>query len=171
MSVITGVTRVESLSQVVVEGAVRQVLEGVARDVGTTVEALMATHGDRAVADWTRADRLGPPRTRRRRPREQHQQHQRQHQQHQQQQHQQQLCTATTRAKKPCSKPARVGTLCSWHAAAEEARARARDENVNAQQARAATVAAFQTRMMEMPPPPPRLSQSMWSFSQQLSQE
>lgn len=164
VAVITGVARVESLSRAVVEGAVRQALDGVARDAGTLVESLMTAHGDRAVADWTRADRLGAPRKRRRRAQDEAPQPPHPPQERQ-------LCTATTRAKKPCSKPVRVGTLCSWHAAIEGAKARARDENVNAQQQRAATVADFQARVLEMPPPPPRLSQSMWSFSQQLSQE
>lgn len=145
MSVISGTTRAESLARVLVDGAVRQVLGEVAAASGTTLEALMEAHGDRAVAMWTRAD----PRAREpRRPLEQ-------------------LCTAMTRAKKPCSKPARVGTLCRWHAAAEQARAN--DENVHVEQRRQARVTAFQESLREMPPPPPPpMSQSVWSFSQQV---
>lgn len=180
MSVITGVARVESLSRNLVEGAVRQALLGVAQDVGTTVHELMVAHGDRAVADWTRADRLGAPRPRRRpRPAESPAEPQA-------------LCTAVTRSKKPCSKPARVGTLCSWHAAMAEAAAKARvqDENIDRVQQpreeqtqqtqqpreeqsqqppddRNQRVADFQESLREMPPPPVRMSQSLWTFSQQ----
>lgn len=149
MSVISGVSRMESVAHVIVDGAVRQVLEEVAASYGTTVEALMRAHGDRAVSMWTR---VAPPCQPRRRPAEA-------------------LCTATTRKKKPCSKPARVGTLCSWHAAM--AQALQNDENAAPHQhARQERVVAFQASLREMPPPPPpRMSQSVWSFSQEPSQQ
>ncbi len=154
MAVIGGVTRVEMLAHVMVDGAVRQVLGEVAQTYGTTLEALMRAHGDRAVAMWTRTDPEQP--SRRKRPLET-------------------LCAATTRSKKPCSKPATVGTLCSWHAAQKQAREHAQDNKENEAQRdereREARVAAFQARLREMPPPPPpRMSQSQWTFSQELSQ-
>lgn len=166
MAVISGVAQVESLSRTLVEGAVRQVLRGVALDTGTSAEELMAAHGDGPVADWTRADRLGgllrhrrpPPRPRASRA---------------EPPPPLQLCTATTRAKRPCSKPVRPGsTICSWHYGMSETAARAKEPDpldetaADAAAAKRQRVALFQERLRAMPPPPPRASQAVWTFSQ-----
>lgn len=90
LSVISGVAAAEGVTEELVRGAVREVLEGVARDHGLDTDDLMRDYGETAVATWSRSrpDATLADATR---------------------------CTARARSGHPCSKPATHGTLCVWH--------------------------------------------------------
>lgn len=156
---ITGVASVESLAKTLVAGAVHDALDGVAKAHELDIAALMATYGRPAIEAWTRTHEDGPMPLAAT------------------------LCTALTRSNRPCTKPAKVGTLCAWHfgqgidrdapaPAPRPSKAHAPRDAHAAQtqaqtQAKRQRIQDFQASLATMPPPPPRRHQGGFGFSQQ----